>query len=225
MAQDATFRLSTVSVIEALATSVRDRVLDGQLTPGTTLTETEMAAEYGVSRPTARGAVTALVHEGLLHREANKPAYVPRLTRDDVEDLFLLRTPLEAEVVRVLVERGAVPLAADRAIADLDRVENDAPHSAFVEPDLRFHQVLVDAVGSTRLSRLYRGIQGEVHLCMVQTRHTLGRDRIVAEHGKVFEALRSGDAAAAADSMRAHLDGARRSLLQVLDATFTEGRR
>lgn len=220
MAQDGALRLSTVSVVEALAASLRDRVLDGQLTPGTALAETEIAAEYGVSRPTARSAVTSLVHEGLLHREANKPAYVPRLTRADVEDIFLVRTPLETEVVRALIERGTVPLtAAARALTDLEQLEADASHSAFVEADLRFHQSLVDAVGSPRLSRLYRGIQGEVHLCMVQTRHTLGRERIVAEHRAVLEALRSGNAGAAVSSMRSHLEGACSSLRQVFGDT------
>ncbi|MFE1751199.1 GntR family transcriptional regulator [Streptomyces anandii] len=218
MAQEAAIRLSTVSVVDALVASLRGRVLDGRLGPGTTFAETEIAAEYGVSRPTARSAVTALVHEGLLHREANKPAYVPQLTRADVDDLFLVRTPLETQVVKVLVEKDAVPVtAAERAIADLDRLGPGAPHSEFVESDLRFHQSLVDAVGSPRLSRLYRGIQGEVHLCMVQTRHTLGRERIVAEHGGVLEALRAGDAEVAVDRMREHLDGACRSLQRLFE--------
>ncbi|MFI1568308.1 GntR family transcriptional regulator [Streptomyces sp. NPDC020490] len=213
MAQDAAIRLSTVSIVEALAASLRDRVLDGRLAPGTTLAETEIATEYAVSRPTARSAVTALVHEGLLHREANKPAYVPQLTRADVDDLFLVRIPLETHVVRTLVARGAVPVTtAERAITDLDRLGPEAPHSTFVESDLRFHQSLVDAVGSPRLSRLYRDIKGEMHLCMVQTRHTLGRERIVAEHGAVLEALRAGDAEEAVRRMEAHLDGACRSL-------------
>ncbi|MFK4147307.1 GntR family transcriptional regulator [Streptomyces sp. NPDC004065] len=218
MAQDAALRLSTVSVVDALAASLRSRVLDGRLVSGTTFAETEIAAEYGVSRPTARSAVTALVHEGLLQREANKPAYVPQLTRADVDDLFLVRIPLETQVVRVLVESGAVPVtAAEGAIADLDRLGPETSHSAFVESDLRFHQSLVDAVGSPRLSRLYRGIQGEVHLCMVQTRHTLGRERIVAEHSGVLEALRAGDAQEAERRMREHLDGARRSLQRLFE--------
>ncbi len=218
MSQDAAIRLSTVSVVDALAASLRDRVLDGQLASGTTFAETEIAAEYGVSRPTARSAVTALVHEGLLHREANKHAYVPHLTRADVDDLFLVRTPLETQVIQVLVGRGTVPVtAAERAIADLDRLGPDAPHSAFVESDLRFHQSLVDAVDSPRLSRLYRGIKGEMHLCMVQTRHTLGRERIVAEHCAVLEALRAGDADEAVRRMRDHLDGACRSLQRLLE--------
>ncbi|MCC3653557.1 MULTISPECIES: GntR family transcriptional regulator [Streptomyces] len=216
MAPDAALRLSTVSVVEALAASLRDRVLDGRIAPGTALAETEIAAEYAVSRPTARSAVTALVHEGLLHREANKAAYVPQLTRADVEDLFLVRTPLETAVVRLLVERGTVPpAAAGRAIADLGQLEDDAPHSAFVESDLRFHQSLVEAVGSPRLSRLYRGIQGEVHLSMVQTRHALGRERIIAEHTAVLDALRAGDADEAVRTMRAHLEGACHALRAV----------
>ncbi|MBQ0987195.1 GntR family transcriptional regulator [Streptomyces sp. F63] len=216
MAPDAALRLSTVSVVEALAASLRDRVLDGRITPGTALAETEIAAEYAVSRPTARSAVTALVHEGLLHREANKAACVPQLTRSDIEDLFLVRTPLETAVVRLLVERGSVPsAAAERAITDLARLPDEAPHSAFVESDLRFHQSLVEAVGSPRLSRLYRGIQGEVHLSMVQTRHTLGRERIIAEHTAVLDALRAGNAEQAVRTMRTHLEGACHSLRAV----------
>lgn len=220
MAPGAALRLSTVSVADALAASLRDRVLDGELAPGTALAETEIAADYGVSRPTARSAVTTLVHEGLLHREANKPASVPLLSREDLEDLFLVRIPLETEVVRVLVERGTTPLtAAARALADLSGLGPDASHSTFVEADLRFHQSLVDAVGSPRLSRLYRNIQGEVHLCMVQTRHTLGCGRIAAEHGAVLDAMEAGDAEEAVRRMREHLEGACRSLREVIDGT------
>ncbi|MET8808690.1 GntR family transcriptional regulator [Streptomyces sp. NPDC004546] len=216
MAQGIAHRLSTVSVVDALAESLRNRVLDGGLPPGSSLAETEIAAEYGVSRPTARSAITALVHEGLLHREANKPATVPRLTRADVEDLFLLRTPVEIESLRLLVSRNTVPaLEAGRAVADLDQLGEDAPHSAFVEADLRFHQTLVDAVGSPRLSRLYRTIKGEVHLCMVQTRNELGRERIVSEHRTILKSLRTGDASQAERQMREHLNGAYRSLQHV----------
>lgn len=220
---DAAVRLATVSVVDALAASLRERVLDGRLASGSTLTEAEISATYGVSRPTARSALACLVHEGLLHREANKRAAVPRLSRADIDDLFLTRIPLELEAVRLLMERGTVPVrAAARAIADLDLLEADAAHSAFVEADLRFHQSLVDAVGSPRLTRLYRLIRGEMHLCMVQTRHTLGRRRIVAEHTAILDAMRTGDREEAVRRMREHLTGAHRSLQQVFTAAAAE---
>lgn len=220
MTQGAGLRLSTVSVVDALTESLRSRVLDGALPPGSSLAETEIATEYAVSRPTARSAVTALVHEGLLHREANKPATVPRLTRADVDDVYLVRAPVEIESIRLLVARGTVPVRdAGRAVADLYDLPEDAPHSAFVEADLRFHQTLVDAVGSPRLSRLYRTIAGEVRMCMAQSRHQLGIERIAAEHRGVLDALRASDEAEATRRMRDHLDGARRSLQRL----FGEG--
>ena len=89
--------LKTVSVVEALAMTLRARVLDGQIDAGVGLTEADVAAEYDVSRPSAKTAISLLVHEGLLRREAHKSAYVPELSRKDVEDLFLVRIPLELE--------------------------------------------------------------------------------------------------------------------------------
>jgi DNA-binding GntR family transcriptional regulator len=89
-------------VVDALTSSLRAKVLDGQIDPGVGLGETDVATEYEVSRPTAKAAIAALVAEGLLRREAHRSAQVPTLSRADVEDLFLVRVPLELEVVRLL---------------------------------------------------------------------------------------------------------------------------
>lgn len=204
--------LRTVSVVDALVASLRDRVLNGEIGPATGLTEIDLAAEYGVSRPSARTAITRLVAEGLLRREAHKPARVPQLTSADVEDLFLVRVPLELEVVRLLSDGRPLPPGAARAVEDLSRVGPDDAHSVFVEADLRFHRELVGALGSPRLSRIYEELSGEIHLCMVQSRHALGRDRIVTEHGGVLAAIGDGGPEQAVELMRAHLLGARDAL-------------
>ena len=203
--------LKTVSVVDALTTSLRARVLDGEIDAGVGLTETDVATEYEVSRPTAKTAISQLVQEGLLRREAHRSAHVPSLSREDVEDLFLVRMPLELEVVRLVVGQP-IPAAAAEAVDDLAAITPEAGHSKFVEADLRFHRVLVQAVRSPRLSRLYEALSGEIHLSMVQSRYALGRDRIVAEHGGVLSALRQGDATLAEKLMREHLDGAREAL-------------
>ena len=75
--------LVTVSVADALAGELRERVLDGVFPAGGAVPETDVAATFGVSRPTAKSAITSLVGAGLLRREANRPAYVPRLTAED----------------------------------------------------------------------------------------------------------------------------------------------
>ena len=182
-----------------------------------------MATEYEVSRPTAKAAITHLVQEGLLRREAHRSAQVPTLSREDVEDLFLVRMPLELEVVRRIAGQVIPPEAAD-AVRDLAAVAAIAGHSEFVEADLRFHRVLVKAVDSPRLTRLYQALTGEIHLSMVQSRYALGRDRIVAEHGAVLQALSDGDAVQAEALMRSHLEGARDALAQQFDTLAAQRR-
>ena len=209
--------LKTVSVVEALAMTLRARVLDGQIDAGVGLTEADVAAEYDVSRPTAKTAISLLVHEGLLRREAHKSAYVPELSRKDVEDLFLVRIPLELEVVRVVGRQQVTPAAAIRAVEDLAALPAEAAHSTFVEADLRFHHALVQAVDSPRLTRLYAGLSGEIHLSMVQAHHALGRDRILTEHRAVLDALERADPGAAETLMRSHLEGARDALAEQFD--------
>ncbi len=208
--------LKTVSVVDALTASLRSRVLDGDIDPGVGLTETDVANEYEVSRPTAKAAISHLVQEGLLRREAHRSAQVPTLSRDDVEDLFLVRTPLELEMVHRMAGRP-IPSAAGQAVRDLAAVEPSAGHSKFVEADLRFHLVLVLAVDSPRLTRMYSALSGEIHLSMVQSRYALGRDRIVEEHDAVLQALQDGDGPLAESLMRAHLEGARDALARQFD--------
>ncbi len=210
-------KLQTVSLVDALSATLRTRVLDGLIDPGQGLTENDVAAEFDVSRPTAKTAIALLVQEGLLRREPHKSARVPILSRADVEDLFLVRVPLELGVVALVAERGVVPPGAARAVVDLGGVPAEAPPSIFVAADLGFHRALVDEVGSPRLSRLYAALSGEIHLSMIQSRHALGRDRIVSEHRAVLEALQSGDAAAAQWLMREHLEGACAALASRLD--------
>jgi DNA-binding GntR family transcriptional regulator len=208
--------LVTVSVVDALAEELRERVLDGVLPAGGAVAETDVATEFGVSRPTAKSALTALVGAGLLRRDANRPAYVPRLTAEDARDLFRVRVPLELEVVRTLVEGRDVPPAAEAAVEEMRRLSDDVPTSAFVATDLRFHHALVDRVASPRLSRLYGTIAGELHLTMIQTRKALGRMRIVTEHAEVLARLRAGDGLGAERAMREHLHGAGAALAATL---------
>jgi DNA-binding transcriptional regulator YhcF (GntR family) len=84
-----------VSAVGALADALRRRILSGEPAPGTPLPGQEIAAAYGVARPTVREAPARLVHEGLPGRERNRGAYVPEVTVSDLDDLMYVRGPLE----------------------------------------------------------------------------------------------------------------------------------
>jgi DNA-binding GntR family transcriptional regulator len=205
--------LEVVSTLDALSASLRRRLLDGELAPGTALGEVDLASEYGVARPTARAAIQALVAEGLLRREPNRSARVPELTADDVRDLFYVREPLELQVVATLVERHERPPAAEEAVRRLERLPRRAPWDEVVEADMDFHMALVEAAGSPRLERVYASLQSEIRLCMVQLKPVYDDvTKVAAEHRDLLELIANGPKRAALKMMAEHLAIAVRDL-------------
>ncbi|MGH3626268.1 MAG: GntR family transcriptional regulator, partial [Sciscionella sp.] len=202
--------LTVRSLIDALADSLRERVFT-ELTPGALVGESEVSRKYEVARPTAKAAIERLVQEGLLRRDAHRSARVPVIGSEDAEDLYFTRSCLESEVMRRLATTATVPDTAEQAIRELAAAATGRGLSNLVEPDIRFHRTLVDALGSPRLSRMHAGIMGEMRLCMVQVQahHLLDPAVIVAEHTDILKAIADGAANDASAVLVAHLDRAR----------------
>lgn len=199
--------LNVVSTQDALADSLRQRILAGEFAPGTPLGEVEVASGYGVARPTARAAIQGLVHEGLLRREPNRSARVPELTADDVRDLFYVRAALELQAVGTLAERRLRPAPAEQAVRRLEAMGPDDAWSDAVEADMDFHAALVEAVGSPRLTRAYGALASEIRLCLVQMRPAYDdRSLLATEHRELLEAIARGPKRTATRLLSEHLD-------------------
>ncbi|ALE07387.1 GntR family transcriptional regulator [Arthrobacter sp. ERGS1:01] len=210
-------RVTATSIVEAVSDDLRARILSGRLSPAEAVTESEVAGFYSVARPTAKAAIEKLVAEGLLVRGTHKSARVADLGPDSVRDIYLARAYLESEILRRLAAGKVVPAGAVQANQDILELA-DAGEMALVEPDMRFHTSLVDAVGNERTSRMYRSLVSEVRLCMtrVQSLHLLERATIHSEHQQILEHLAAGDAEAAAATLDAHLSTARERLAAAL---------
>ena len=57
---------TATTTVAALAAALRDRILNGELGPGTRLIERTIVEEYDVARVTARSALAQLAAEGLV---------------------------------------------------------------------------------------------------------------------------------------------------------------
>lgn len=207
-------RLQALSLVDALVQELRESILGGGLPGGTPLPESEVAGRYEVARPTARAAIERLVSEGLLTRGAHKTARVPVFDAADVADLYFTRTTLESQVVRELARRRLVPPAAVAAQEEI-RDAGAAWTTAIVEPDVRFHRSLVDALASPRLSRAHGALMAEMRLCMaqVQANRLLRAAEIADEHDAILTAIADGAPDRAESALTLHLDRARHELV------------
>ena len=207
--------LAAASVLpEAIYTSLRAGIIDQRYEPGSTITESTVAIQFGVARPTAKIAIERLVSEGLLRRELHQAARVPLLDRDDIIDLFDNRAVVEAAAASALATVGAVPVDAMAAHRALLADTND-----FAENDIAFHRALVAGQSSARLVRMHALLMGEVELCIgqVQAAHLLTATEVGVQHQGILDAITGGDPDAAARLIRDHILGARDALLAHVD--------
>lgn len=228
MAQDArtntVFReLARRSRSRDAAEQLRRAIIDGALPPGTRLPpERELAAQLGVSRPTLRGAVNALVIMGLLDSRHGSGTFVaagvlPEQADSDsaitidigdsplvaLFELRLLFEPAAAERAAARIEEADLEELA-RLLADLEARVDDAEE--FIRIDAEFHQIIQRAAGSAMISSVLDGISE-----LAQRTRTLSgqdsrvRQRTVDEHQVILDALRRGDPFEASAAMTAHV--------------------
>lgn len=210
-------RVAVVSVIDAVTDDLRTRVLSGELEPEAALAEVDVADTYEVARPTAKAAIENLVRERLLVRSAHKTARVVRLSPDDARDIYRTRAIIEAEALRALAQTRRVPDDARAANAEIAALDDASPRDV-VDPDMRFHRSLIDALGSERTSRVYASLASEVVFCMsqVQGASLLPTALIADEHERLLALIEAGDGDAAAALLREHLARARERLVERL---------
>jgi DNA-binding GntR family transcriptional regulator len=205
--------LRTVSTPVATAEVLREMILNRRVEPGEHLREAEFAERLGVARHSFRAGTQILISEGLLRRTPNRGVQVPIMGPDDIVDICRLRTALEVEAVRRVIEDGPPLDEAVAAVAQLDALGDAASWRSVVEADMRFHRGIMDATGSERMIRAYKALQSEVELLMVQLEPHYDRPAEVArEHDELLARVIEGQAARAERAFRKHISDATKNL-------------
>ncbi|GAA1904324.1 GntR family transcriptional regulator [Streptantibioticus ferralitis] len=197
-----------------IARRLTEAVVDGTLAPGRQLGEVELAAQLGVSRGPLREAMQRLVQQGILRSEPHRGVFVVELTADDVTDIYLARTAIEAAACRIVIrdhpQRTADRLAeAHRAMAEAAGLGDPA---ALAAADMELHQILIAESGSPRLARMADTLFVETRMCLsaLTVTHSAPVD-LVAEHAAIIEALRAADERLLIELLEEHmLDALRR---------------
>lgn len=196
---------SGTTAVAALTATLRDRILDGDLAPGSRLVERAIVEEHDVSRVTVRAALQRLAAEGLVVVEPHRGARVAALGAEQLHDLFQLRTALEVEAARIALQERPAALDAELGEA-VDALAKACRARRLVwrrvgEAHEEVHRALVDAARSPRISAAHRALAGELRLFVVQLRPLWSATEMVAHHEQLRAELRTDGP----DAVRRHL--------------------
>jgi DNA-binding GntR family transcriptional regulator len=202
---------------------LRETVLVDPDAQGTFLNEVELANRIGVSRTPVREALLLLVADGLVEMLPGRGAYVPPMTARQTRELMDLRGVLERYAASRTLTDGTVPLAALRELlAEQERLANREHDgdlkrlTEFIDQDIVFHQMMIDAADNAMLARTYAGLRVRQRRVGVAALFgsTNRRRAVCAEHGRIVEALAEGDEPAALRAIDEHLELTLRVLLR-----------
>ena len=206
---------------ELAASQLRDQVLAGRWEVGSKLpAEAELARRLGVGRSTVREAIRALAHAGLLETRQGSGTFVRSVTADNGWEAVLRRAAmLEVFEVRQALEVQAARLAAARRtpadiervkarLAERERIRAVTRDAACINADLAFHQAVIAVAHNPLLAQLYASMSAVLRqaLAGVVADRPLGEIDSAPAHARLAAAIEAGDAAAAEQATRDHLD-------------------
>ncbi|MEV8316596.1 GntR family transcriptional regulator [Streptomyces sp. NPDC059900] len=189
----------TQYVLEA----VKHRILTGQLAPGQPLVETELAAQFAVSKTPVREALKTLAGTGLVVMSQYKGATVRTVDAAMAQEVYDVRLLLEPEALRRTVRSGALLEEARDALERADTAADAAERSL---ANREFHRALYLPCGNPLLSRMLDDVRDQAALVSAVAWAALPSwEREAAEHREILRLALAGEADAAARGLHDHI--------------------
>lgn len=173
---------------------------------GAFLTESTVCEATGSSRTPVREALLQLQAEGLLQIMPKKGAFIRPIPDSEIVAVMEARLVMEEWCLRRTVTASLLEATDLERLLKLQGESRDDP-VRFIEADREFHRVIVRAAGNSVFNELGERLR-ERQLRMGITAIAGDEERlrdVIDEHTGVVEAVRRGDANAAAEALQHHL--------------------
>lgn len=163
MALDKSLKLAfkPVGLGVQVAEILTQAILEGRFKGGDQLVETDLQADFGISRSPLREALRELEKKGLVVVVPRKGTFVKRITRKEIEENFPVRAALEG-----LAAKFAFANMADEALERMTQALEEMRIAVqtkdtklFFSHHLEFHETFIEHCGNDLLMGLLKNLR------------------------------------------------------------------
>jgi len=210
------------SLVDDAYRALKEAIRENVFPPGYHGSEQEIASKLGMSRTPVHEAVIRLQEEGLVRVMTRRGVLVCTVSPDDMREIYDVIIALEAMAAELLasmssLERSRIADDLDRETALMEEALAQGDMVAWANADDRFHRLLVERCGNSRIRRMTQTVADQSHRTRMLTLKLRPRPtNSVAEHRRIAGAIREGNAVEAHDCARRHRVRARDELIPLL---------
>jgi DNA-binding GntR family transcriptional regulator len=186
--------------------TIRRAICHGELQPGQTYSESQVARLLNVSRTPAREALRQLEAEGLVEIVPQRGFSLRPIPASEQEEFFVLRRLLEGFAVETICERvEAARLGGLQELLERQRRALD-DRDQFISLDEAFHLTMAELAELPRTARFISTLRGALWLLGTEAIYRPERRlRVLEEHDAILEGLVARDAPRALRELERHL--------------------
>lgn len=194
---------------KAIATDVKENILNGRYKPEERLKETDLAAKYQVSKTPVREALRYLESLGFVEIVPHTMARVKRMNQKEVENLYSIQSVLEG-----LAVRKAITYLQEHHIQSLKRLAEllernfkERNFSKYEDANLQFHALFWKVADNEDLYKLTDNIRLRLQRFRTAARgYPAAFEELVTDHRRIVDLAIQKDGDAAEGLVRQHLE-------------------
>jgi DNA-binding GntR family transcriptional regulator len=204
---------------QEVATRLRQRLVEGQIAPGTKLNERELSELLQVSRTPLREAIKMLAAEGLVELLPNRGAVAASLDEQDVADTFEVIAGLEGQSGELAAQRiTAEELAEVRALHyEMLAAYTRRDLSTYYRLNAQIHTLINAAARNPVLTQTWRTVNARLQALRFRSNFDEVKwQHAVREHDAMVELLAARDAEGLRRMLVTHLEHKRDAVLELM---------
>lgn len=188
--------------------NLRGEIVSNTLTPGTKISEVDIASRFGVSRQPVRDAFSRLANQDLLLIRPQKPTEVRKFSLSKVTQARFVRLAVELEVVRnasAIWDEGCAG-TLEKNLERQRRAVAAADVEGFHDLDYEFHKLICELSGNGMMFETIQFYKAKIdRLCMLSLGEASEASDLLRDHERMANAILAGDVGEAENVVRLHL--------------------
>ena len=208
------------SLREEVYDSLKKSILHGKLKAGQRLIEENLAHQIGISRTPVREAFHKLERDDLVTRLPKGGFAVREFTKEDVEEIFGIRSALEsyaAYLATFHIPPDRISIL-EKKIEESERALENGDDEKVVQLHTEFHDLLYKSCKSKKLTEMINNFRDYFYRYRSALLHTKeGFTNSLEGHRQMLEAMRNKNARLVERLVRKHLERGKEIVLREID--------